>query len=298
VALLAGVAALAAAGGCSRLSVLDGRIDAIGDAEARRLIRDALWVGGSKYEWIKHDTIRAEVTRTDHAPLGDVVIDEVWLLGLWDGKVRMEVSAPLTTGGLSASAGATLAAGTIDPGEHPPSAAAGPRQVTVFDGKAWRTYVDGRESSDLDAKARAALSARLARELLVMPLALTEPDLRIRYAGTRAGPAEARLWERLLVTYAPEAGRAPGDRMVVEVLKATRQVDSVLIQWQDYPLVGRPLRVDMKLWEATDGLYTSRLWRFYPADEKAERTGPEQCTVRVRKVEFGAGAGAGDFEKP
>jgi hypothetical protein len=271
---VAGAVLLAAAGGCSRLSTLESRVATIGDPEARLLIQNALWVGGSKYAWTKHDTMRAEVTWTEHTPQGDVSTDEVWLVGLWDGTVRIEMPAP----GLPSR-------------ERELAGAAARREVTVFDGAKWRTYVAGIESADPAAKSRARLAARLARELLIMPFAMTGPGLRIQYVGTREGPGEAKVWERLLVTYASEAGHPAGDRMVVEILKATRQVDSVTLQWHEYPLSGRLLRVDLKLWQAADGISTSRLWQVRPVDDQGRVTGDEWFTIRVNRVEFDAGAG-------
>lgn len=82
--------ACAAVAGCSRLDVINGRLNAIGDAQARTLVRDTLWAEGSKYRWADHGSIRAEVTWTEHRPLGDIASDEVWHLDLWSGQVRVD----------------------------------------------------------------------------------------------------------------------------------------------------------------------------------------------------------------
>jgi hypothetical protein len=327
---IAGAVLLAAAGGCSRLSTLEGRVDGIGDPEARHLIYDALWAGGSKYAWTKHETVRAEVAWTEHTPQGDFSTNEVWLVGLWDGRIRIEIDAPLDTSGWSPSA-------------PPPSSDIRQHEVTVFDGKTWRTFVDGREARNIDAapksamwandspdvlvfqdpqaKARGRLAARLARELLLMPLALAGPGLRIKYDGTRVGPGEAHEWDRLGVTYAVDDAvlKAPTvlkaghmqafetgdpvkdstDLLAVNLLRDTRQVDYCFIRWHNYPFSGRVLRVDMKLWQPTEGLFISRLWRirnFVP--EWYDEMGVELYTVEIKSLAFDVPINATTFQKP
>lgn len=255
---------LALAGaGCTRLDALHRRLEAIDDGAARTIVRDALWAHGSKYRWAEHGALRAEVTRTVHRPLGDSATDEVWLLDLWSGALRVEVPAC--------------------------------RRVTVYDGQAWRVFIDGRQAADLEARAQAAGDARLVAGLLPMPLSLAAPGQRVAFAGTRTGPGEARAWQRLLVTY--PAGAGAGDQAVVEVRQDSHRVEAVLIRWSEPPFVGRPMRVEMDDWRPAGGLLLSRRWRFIPTDDQGAPTGPALYTVRVKQIDLDPPIGAGTFSQ-
>ena len=246
----------AASAGCSRLDLVNWRLGAIGDEQARTVLLDTLWAHGSTYRWVDHATLRAEVTWTEHSPLGDTATDRVWLLDPWAGKVRTERPAE--------------------------------RQVALADGASVRVFVDGKETEDLAAKAQAVGDVRLARELLPMPFALTAAGRKFAYVGLRLGPGEARVWQRLLVTYPGAADFGLDDRMVVEVRKDTHRVDNVLIQWPELPFVDRPMRVEMVEWWDLGGLALSRLWRFVPISESGKATGPAMYTVRVKRLAFDA----------
>jgi len=147
--------------------------------------------------------------------------------------------------------------------------------------------VDGKETADLAARGQAAGDVRLARELLPMPFSLTAAGLEFEYVGVRLGPAEARVWQRLLVTYRGAAGFGLDNRTVVEVRKDTHRVDNVLIQWPELPFVARPMRVEMVEWWDLEGLALSRVWRSVPIDETgkaAGRRGDPTYTVRVKSL--------------
>ncbi len=253
-----------AGGGCTRLDALNRRLEAIDDATARTIVRDALWAHGAKYGWAEHAALRAEVTRTVRRPLGDSATDEVWLLDLWSGALRIEAPAY--------------------------------RRVTVYDGQAWRVFIDGRETADLEARAQAAGDARLVAGLLPMPLSLTAPGQRVAFAGTRTGPGEARTWQRLLVTYPDGAGT--GDEAVVEVRQDSHRVEAVLIRWSEPPFVGRPMRVEMDDWRPAGDLLLSRRWRFIPTDDQGAPTGPALYTVRVKRIDLDPPLAAGTFSQP
>ena len=255
-----------AAGGCSRLGIVNWRLGAIGDEQARTVLLDALWAHGSTYRWVAHAGLRAEVTWIEHRTLGDAATDMVWLVDPWGGKVRAE-----------------------RPAEH---------LVVLADGASLRVFAEGKETQDLAARARAAGDVRLAQQLLPMPFSLTAAGVKVASAGLRVGPGEARLWQRLRVTHGGAAAIGPADRMVVEVRKDTRRVDNVLIRWAGLPFLGRPMRVEMVEWWELDGLALSRLWRFVPIDESGKATGPAMYTVRVKRLEFDAKVPAETFSRP
>jgi len=259
-------AVLLAAGGCSRLDVVNRRLDAIADTRARTLVRDLLWADGSKYAWADHATLQAEVIRTEHHPQGAAETHEVWLLDLWQGRVRIERPAD----GL----------------------------VEVFDGLTLRVFERGRLTEDLEARARAAADVHLVRELLPLPLSLTRPGLKVSFAGVRVGPGEARSWQRLLVAYGPTTGHGAGDETVVEGLQGARRVDNVLLRWWAYPSCGRALRVEMRNWRPEQGLSISRLWRLVPIDGQGAVRGPPRSVVQVTAVAFDAPAPAAAFSRP
>jgi hypothetical protein len=244
-----------AAGGCSSLDIVNSRLGAIGDEQARTILLDALWAHGSTYRWVDHANLRAEVTWIEHRALGDAATDMVWLVDPWANKVRIERPAQ--------------------------------RQVALANGASVRVFVDGKETADLAARGQAAGDVRLARELLPMPFSLTAAGLEFEYVGVRLGPAEARVWQRLLVTYRGAADFGLDNRTVVEVRQDTHRVDNVLIQWPELPFVGRPMRVEMVEWWDLEGLALSRVWRSVPIDETgkaAGRRGDPTYTVRVKSL--------------
>jgi hypothetical protein len=245
---------------------MNGRLSRIGDEEARTILLDALWAHGSTYRWADHANLRAEITWIEHRPSGDAATDMVWLVDPWGGNVRIERPAS--------------------------------RSVAVYGGGTWRVFVDGNETDDLGARAQALGDGRMAGLLLPMPFGLAGPDLAISYVGTRLGPGEARLWQRLLVTMRRPGPFGAQDRTVVEVRKDTHRVDNVLVQWPEPPLLDRPMRVEMVEWWPQDGLYLSRLWRLIPIDEAGRTTGPVLYTVRVKRLEFDAQAPTGTFVRP
>lgn len=255
-----------AAGGCSRLDILNGRLGAIADEQARTVLLDALWAHGSTYRWADHSNLRAAVAWTDHSPLGDRTTEMVWLLDPWNNRVRVD-----------------------RPAERTVALAVGPRL---------QVFADGKETSDLAARAQAAGDVRFVRQLLPMPFSLTEDGLNIAWAGTRTGPGEARVWQRLLATSRRAGDFGQNDRTVVEIRKDTHRVDDVVIQWPELPLLDRPMRVEMVEWWDAGGLALSRLWRFVPTDESGKATGPAMYTVRVKRLEFDAKATAEVFQKP
>ena len=253
-------------GGCARKDVLFDRLRDVSDARAREALSDALWQSGSIFEWACHRTMRLEVVRTDHQPAGSTSSPEVWLLDLVDGRWRIEKTAA--------------------------------HQVTVFDGRSWRVLVGGRETDDLRQRAESAGDGLLVRQLATMPFGLLDPGLAISFAGTRTGPAEAKVWNRLFVTYAAAAGFDPADRMVVEVNQATRWVDAIFVCWKEAPFMGACWRVDMDEWFPADGLSVSRRWRLTPVNVEGAAIGPTRWTFEVKAVTFDVPVGAFDFVSP
>jgi hypothetical protein len=261
------LAALVAAGGCAqRKDVLLSRLREIPDARAHQVVGDALWVHGSFFAWATHENLRMEVTWTEHRPDGDVASDEIWLLDLAGGRFRVERPAE--------------------------------KQVTVYDGSTWRVFVDGKPSDDLVLRGRAAGYALLVREIVPLPFSLLDPGVKIEYVGTRTGPAEARTWNRLLVTYPPSSGLDRSDRTVVEVEKESRRVSRVLGCWAEPPFMGSCWRVDAdEAWE-TQGIALGHRWRFTPVNDAGAPTGPMRWTLAVKSMIFDVWLGADVFSRP
>ncbi len=237
-----------------RVDDLAARLRGEADEQALLVIRDCLWQAGSIYTWADYKTLRLAVTRTEHRPIGDIEAMEVWLFDLAGGRLRIENQAA--------------------------------RLITVFDGWTWRTFVDGAETRDLQVRADAYGEAVLARRLAALPFALLAGRQKVKYVGTRTGPAEARLWHRLLVTYPAPAGWNAGDETVLEIEKGSGRLDAALIRWADAPFMGRPYRVDMDEWSGAGGLDLSRRWRLTPIDESGAPTGPVRYTLEVTSARF------------
>lgn len=265
------VLAMLAAAGCGRLAQVNSRLDAITDDRARTDLRDCLWAAGSKYAWVGHDTLRCQVTRTEHTPAGDRQTEEVWLLDIWGGRVRME---------------------------RPPATPEAPPEVAVFDGNQWRVFVGGQPSDDPRKRAEAKGWGRAVLELLPLPLSLLGPSRGIEYVGTVVGPGEARSWDRLLVTYRDRPRVNRSDRLVVEIDRATRRIDAVLLQWSEAPFDGRQFRVDLDMWLPVKDLLVTQRWRFTPIDDQGTPTGKPCYTVGIRDAAFDVAPGATAFTKP
>jgi hypothetical protein len=238
------------------------------------------------YHWAKHTTVRLAVARTEHRPAGDRVTDEVWLLDLAGGRLRLERPAA--------------------------------RQVAVFDGWAWRVFVEGRGTqdparqpavlgagnlpcwvpADLELRSLAVADGQLARHLALLPFSLLEGGLKVVSAGTCTGPGETRVWDRLLVTYAAETGLAAGDRTVVEINRATHRVDKVLFTWSANPFLGGCWRADLVDWRPAGGVSLSRRWRLVPVNDAGAPTGPARWSVEVRNVTFDVPADGAAFARP
>jgi len=269
-------AVAAGLGGCGRLDRLNRGLAAVTDERAGEVLRDCLWADGSHYRWMDHETIRCEVMRTDHRPLGDKATEEIWWLDIWGGRVRIE-----------------------RPSE---------KEVITCDGLGWHVFVGGRRTQDAVRRAEAAGAGRMVRELVTMPLSLILYGREIGYLGERIGPAEARTWDRLIVAYgeggSPRAAAA-GDRMVAEIERQSRRVDAVLVCWSEWPFLGRRFRVAMDDWRpvtaaggSADEVLVSHRWRFFPVDEAGATTGPPYYTIRIRKAEFDVRVGWGTFSGP
>ncbi len=254
-----GVAALAAAlAGCTRLGRLEDRLDAVEDDRARRLLRDAVWRHGSRYAWAEAGTLRAEVTWTEHRPLGDRSRRETWRVDPLTGRCRIEAPE----------------AGDLIVYEPP--------DLTVLG--------HGEAVTDPLARARAAGRVRLAGDLLPMPVSLLREGRETIYAGDRLGPAETRRWERLMATDKPAAPGLAGNRMVVEMAAGSARVDRVLLTRSEPPFIGRPMRVEMDLWRPVGDLLVARRWRLVPIDAQGRPTGPVRYTLRVEAITTGAAA--------
>jgi hypothetical protein len=265
-AVAAAVFALALVGGCARRDVLTTRLRDLPDEAARRVLSDAIWAGGDIYHWADHASLRLEVTRIDHAAGAESRGDEVWLLDLAGGRVRIERPAA--------------------------------RQVTVYNGFSWRVFAEGKESRDLEARADAAGDVAIVRGLATLPFGLLAPGLNIVYAGTRTGPGEARAWDRLLVTCQAGSGFEPGDRTLVEVNQRSRRVDAALITWSEAPFLGGCYRAEMDTWVTTGGLLLARRLRLSPVNDKGEPTGPVRWTFEVRSATFDVPVGLTAFSGP
>jgi len=256
--LCAAALAAAAVAGCSRADRLEARAGAVRDDRARALLRDAVWHHGSKYAWAEAGTLRAEVTWTEHRPLGDRTRREVWTVDPVTGHCRLETPA----------AGETI----------------------VRDGLGLRVKRGGKAVADALARARAAGRVRLATELLTLPVSLLGEGRKVVYAGTEVGPGSTRTWDRLMVVYGPRRGGRRGDRLVVALRQGGRRIDRALLRWSEPPFIGRPMRVDLDLWRPAGDLRISRRWRLTPADEAGEPTGPVRYTVRIEEITTGAPA--------
>jgi len=249
-----------------RVDDLEARLRGACDEQSLLVLRDCLWQAGSPYPWADYQTLRLAVTRTEHRPLGEIETMEVWLLDLRGGRLRIENQAA--------------------------------HIITVFDGWTWWTFVDGAETSDLQVRADAYGEALLARRLATLPFALLAGRQQVRYVGTRTGPAEARLWHRLLVTYPASAGWNSGDETVLEIEKGSRRLDAALIRWADAPFMGRPYRVDMDEWRDAGGLDLSRRWRLTPINDAGAPTGPVRYTLEVTSARFDVPTDVTTFIRP
>ena len=265
-AVAVAILALALAGGCARRDVLTARLRDMPDEAARRTLSDAIWAGGDIYRWADRKSLRLEVARIDHVPGAESRTDEVWLLDLAGGRVRIE--KPVA------------------------------RQVTLYDGASWRIFIAGRETRDLEARAQAAGDVAVVRGLATLPFGLLEANLKIVYAGTRTGPGEARVWDRLLATYAGGSGFEPGDRTLVEINKQSRRVDAALITWSEAPFLAGCYRVEMDEWWTTGDLALAHRLRLVPVDDKGLPTGPVRWTFEVRSAAFDVPLGLTAFSQP
>ena len=254
----AALAAAAVLTGCSRTDRLDARLDAVRDDRARRLLRDAVWHHGSKYAWAEAGPLRAEVTWTEHRPLGDHARREVWTVDPVTDHCRLETP--------------------------------GTDEVVTRDGLGLRVERGGEAVTDALARARAAGRVRLATELLTLPVSLVGEGRQVVHAGTDVGPGETRRWDRLMVVYSPERGGRTGDRLVVALRQGSGRIDRALVRWSEPPFTGRPMRVDLDLWQPVGDLCVSRRWRFTPADAQGAPAGPVRYTARIDQVTTGAPA--------
>jgi hypothetical protein len=266
-AVLAGLVMLAAMAGCTRRDVLTGRLRSMPDDHARRVVADSVWVCGNIYQWADHRTLRLNVTRTDHRLGAETAGDEVWLLDLVGGRVRIEKPAA--------------------------------RQTIVYDGLSWRVFAEGKAvASDLELRAAAAGDVAVARALAPLPFSLLAPGLKMMYVGTRTGPGEARVWDRLLVAYEPGAGYEPGSRTLVEFNQATHRVEAAFISWAEAPFLGGCYRVDMDEWWTVADLALAHRWRFVPVSEAGAPTGAVRYTFQVRSAAFDVPKGPATFSQP
>ena len=265
-AVLAGLVLVAALAGCTRRDVLTGRLRSMADDHARRVVADSVWACGNIYQWADHRTLRLNVTRTDHRPGAETAGDEVWLLDLAGGRVRIEKPAA--------------------------------RQTIVYDGRSWRVFAEGKASADLELRAAAAGDVAVARALAPLPFSLLAPGLKMMYVGTRTGPGEARVWDRLRVTYEPGAGYEPGSRTLVEFNKATHRVEAAFISWAEVPFLGGCYRVDMDEWWTVADLALAHRWRFVPVSEAGAPTGAVRYTFQVRSAAFDVPTGLATFSQP
>jgi len=273
----AAAVALVLLAGCSRLQQANARLDAIASDQARGLVRDCLWKHGSVYRWVEHETVRCEVERIEHAPGsarakpgfaeatpgGDRLSREVWTLDTAGGRVRIE----------QPDADRVIVANDLGVG----------------------LFVGGKRAGDLDSRDEAAGEVRAVRELAAMPFSLLEPGLEIEYLGSEAGPAEARVWDRLLVRY---SGASSNDRAVVEIRRETSRVEAVVIRWSQLPFLGRRYRVQMDDWRPEKDLLVSHRWQFFPADDAGQAAGPPRWTVRVKRWEWDVPVAGGTFSRP
>jgi len=254
----AAAVALALLAGCTRLEQANARLDAIASDQARGLVRDCLWKHGSVYRWVEHESVRCDVERIEHAPGGDRLSREVWVLDTAGGRVRIE----------QPDADRVIVANDLGVG----------------------LFVGGKRAGDLESRDEAVGLAREVRELLAMPFSLLQPGLEIAYLGSETGPAEARVWDRLLVRYGGGSGASSNDRAVVEIRRETSRVEAVVFRWSELPFLGRRYRVQLDDWRPEGDLLVSHRWRFFPADEAGQAAGPPRWTVRVKHWEWDAAA--------
>jgi hypothetical protein len=257
--------AVAAGAGCGREAAIDSRLSNLPDP-VRRPLSDGLWKCGSIYTWAAKQTLRCEITRTEHRETGDVATREIWLLDLASGHFRIE--------------------------------RLGQWQVTAYNGTAWHVWVNGKETEDLELRAAATSDALLIRQIMPMPFSLLESGLNLQEVGPRIGPAEARSWDRLLATF-PAAGSLPlEDRTLVEIDRKSRRLDAAVITWWEPPFLGCPYRVTLDEWWAVGDLAISHRWRFTPADETGAAVGRPQWTIEVTAAAWDVPVPAGSFSKP
>jgi len=260
------ILALALAGGCARRDVLTGRLRDMPDDHARRVLSDSIWACGDIYRWADGTSLRLEVARLDHTAGPERRSDEVWTLDLAGGRVRIEKTAT--------------------------------RQVTVYDGASWRVFIQGRETRDLESRAEAAGDVAVVRGLATLPFGLLDAAAKAVYVGTRTSPGEARVWDRLLVTYPFGSGFEPGDRTLLEFNRQSRRVDRAFITWAEMPFLGGTYRVEMDEWWALGQVALAHRLRFVPVDDKGLPTGPLRWTVEVRSVRFDVPVGLAAFSGP
>jgi len=276
----AAAVALVLLAGCSRLDRASLRIDGIASDQARGLVRDCLWKHGSVPRWVKHETVRCEVERIEHAPGfapaergfaqaepgGDRVSREVWVLDTAGGRVRIE----------QPDADRVIVANDLGVG----------------------LFIGGKRAGDLESRDEAVGLTREVRELLVMPFSLLDPGIEIEYLGSETGPAEARVWDRLLVRYGRGSGASSNDRAVVEIRRETSRVEAVVLRWSELPFLGRRYRVQMDDWRPEEDLLVSHRWRFFPADDAGQAAGPPRWTVRVLQWKWDVPVAGGTFSRP
>ena len=265
-AVAAAILALVLAAGCARHDVLTNRLRDMPDDYARRILSDSIWACGDTYRWAAPKTLRLEVARIDHSPGAESRIDEVWLLDLAGGRVRIEKTAV--------------------------------RQVTLYDGFSWRVFIQGKRVEDLESRGQAAGDVAVVRGLATLPFNLLDPNLKVIYAGTRTGLGEACAWDRLLVTCQAGSGFEPGDRIVVEINKKSRRVDAAFITWSEVPFLGGCYRVEMDEWRTTADLALASRLRLVPVDDKGAAAGPVRWTFEVRSATFDAPVGLTTFSQP
>jgi len=258
IALCAALVMTAGLAGCSRSDHLRARLDAVRDDRARPLLRDMVWHHGSAYAWADAGALRAVVTWTDHRPAGDRSHREVWTVDPVTDACRLQIPAE----------GEVITRGDFG----------------------LRVERSGQAVTDALVRSRAAGRVRLATELLTLPVGLLGQGRRVVHAGTAVGPGGTRTWDRLMVVYGPGRGGDTGDRMVLFVRAGGRRIDRAVVRWSEVPFVGRPMRVDLDLWQPAGDPTVSRRWRLTPADDAGKAAGPVRCTVRIDEITTGAAA--------
>jgi hypothetical protein len=161
-------------------------------------------------------------------------------------------------------------------------------QTVGYDGLGWHITFGGKTTENLELRAAAAGDAMIIRNLLPMPFSLLDPSLKLEYVGTRTGPAEARQWDLLMATSRGVLDTGVEDRTVVEINKANRRVEGVVLRWQEPPFLGRPWRVTLDEWQPVDGLRVAHRWQFWPTDDKGLAAGPPRYTYTLTAVTWDA----------